>query len=79
MHACARCFAMVQPLMPHPRPLLCRLSGCQARDFLIAIAEPISRPDMLHEYRVNKDALMQWLHVDKISSRDNFTIYKFQH
>jgi len=29
----------------------------QARDFLIAICEPVSRPEMIHEYRLDKNAL----------------------
>lgn len=29
----------------------------QARDFLIQIAEPVTRPDFLHEYKLHKDAL----------------------
>jgi DNA excision repair protein ERCC-3 len=29
----------------------------QARDFLIAICEPVSRPDLIHEYRLDKNAL----------------------
>ena len=29
----------------------------QARDFLIAVCEPVSRPDLVHEYRLDKNAL----------------------
>lgn len=29
----------------------------QARDFLVAIAEPVSRPEFVHEYRLDKNAL----------------------
>jgi hypothetical protein len=29
----------------------------QARDFLVAIAEPVSRPEYIHEYRLDKNAL----------------------
>lgn len=29
----------------------------QARDFLVAICEPVSRPDFIHEYRLDKNAL----------------------
>jgi hypothetical protein len=29
----------------------------EARDFLVAIAEPLRRPDLIHEYRLDKEIL----------------------